>query len=126
MFTFVVIFIMIACALLVVVILAQNPKGGGLNASFGSIGNQIMGARQSVDFMEKATWYLAIGIIVLSLGSNFFMPTMGGPEDERRSRLEDRVEGMAPQNLNQPPPGTQQQQQQGEGTPPPPPPPAEE
>ena len=54
------------------IILAQNPKGGGLSSSFGGGGsNQIIGAKRTTDFLEKTTWTLAIILIVLSLASNF-------------------------------------------------------
>ena len=57
------------------VVLVQNPKGGGLSSSFGGgAGNQIMGAKKTTDFLEKATWTLAIALISLSLLSNFAIP----------------------------------------------------
>jgi preprotein translocase subunit SecG len=64
------ILILITCILLVLVVLVQNPKGGGLSATFGG-GNQVMGVKKTADFLEKATWYLAIALLVLSLASNF-------------------------------------------------------
>jgi|TARA_B100000768_G_scaffold34173_1_gene32712 preprotein translocase subunit SecG len=63
------ILIVITCILLVLVVLVQNPKGGGLSAAFGG-GNQVMGVKKTADFLEKATWYLAIALLVLSLFSN--------------------------------------------------------
>ena len=66
------ILIIITSILLVFVVLVQNPKGGGLSSSFGGgAGNQIMGAKKTTDFLEKATWTLAIVLISLSLLSNF-------------------------------------------------------
>ena len=62
----------ITSVLLVLIVLVQNPKGGGLSSSFGGgAGNQIMGAKKTTDFLEKATWTLAIILISLSLLSNF-------------------------------------------------------
>jgi len=46
--------------------LVQNSKGGGLAANF-SAPNQIMGVRKTTDFLEKATWVLAVALMVLSL-----------------------------------------------------------
>ncbi|MBS1781874.1 MAG: preprotein translocase subunit SecG [Bacteroidetes bacterium] len=43
-------------------ILVQNPKGGGLSGTFGSIGSQVMGVKQSGDVMEKGTW-TSMGVI---------------------------------------------------------------
>lgn len=61
--SFITIFFAIA---LVLVVLVQNSKGGGLASNFSS-SNQIMGAPKTADFLEKATWFLAGTIIVLSL-----------------------------------------------------------
>ena len=73
MYTIFAILIVITCILLVFVVLVQNPKGGGLSATFGG-GNQVMGVKKTADFLEKATWYLAIALLVLSLLSNFAIP----------------------------------------------------
>ena len=75
MYTIFAILIIITSVLLVLVVLVQNPKGGGLSSSFGGgSGNQIMGAKKTTDFLEKATWTLAIVLISLSLLSNFAIP----------------------------------------------------
>ena len=75
MYTIFAILIIITSILLVLVVLVQNPKGGGLSSSFGGgAGNQIMGAKKTTDFLEKATWTLAITLISLSLLSNFAIP----------------------------------------------------
>ena len=75
MYTVFAILIIITSILLVLIVLVQNPKGGGLSSSFGGgSGNQIMGAKKTTDFLEKATWTLAIVLIVLSLASNFAIP----------------------------------------------------
>jgi preprotein translocase subunit SecG len=58
--------IIIVCALLILVVLVQNSKGGGISSNF-SAANQIMGARRGTDFIEKATWTLAILLLVFSL-----------------------------------------------------------
>lgn len=75
MYTIFAILMIITSVLLVLVVLVQNPKGGGLSSSFGGgAGNQIMGAKKTTDFLEKATWTLAIVLISLSLLSNFTIP----------------------------------------------------
>lgn len=65
MYTFLVVLIIIASILLILTVLAQSPKSG-MAANFGA-SNQVMGVRQTANFLEKATWYLAIAIVVLSL-----------------------------------------------------------
>jgi preprotein translocase subunit SecG len=72
MYTVFAILIIITSILLVLVVLVQNPKGGGLTSSFGGgAGNQIMGAKKTTDFLEKATWTLVIALIILSLATNY-------------------------------------------------------
>lgn len=63
-FTLLMILIMVASVLLVIIIMAQNPKGGGLSGTFGGTSSAQFGVQRTNDFMEKATWTLA-GIITL-------------------------------------------------------------
>lgn len=62
MVTIIAILIMLACVVLAFFILVQNPKGGGLTGTFGSVSSQVMGVKQSGDVMEKGTW-TTMGII---------------------------------------------------------------
>ncbi len=73
MYIFFIILILIASLLLVLTVLAQNPKSG-MAANFGA-SNQVMGVRQTSDFLEKFTWGLAIAIVVLSLAATMAMPS---------------------------------------------------
>jgi preprotein translocase subunit SecG len=54
----------IVCVLLILVILIQNSKGGGIQSQFGAA-TQIMGVKRGTEFIEKATWGLAITLILL-------------------------------------------------------------
>ena len=45
--------------------MAQNPKGGGLSSTFGGASSAQFGVQRTNDFMEKATWALAIIIVSL-------------------------------------------------------------
>ena len=74
MFTVIITLTIIVCVLLMLVILAQNPKGGGLSSQFGGSGaSQIMGVKKTGDLLEKITWTLAITLLVLSLSTNFLI-----------------------------------------------------
>lgn len=64
--TLITVLTIVAAILLVIVVLIQNPKGGGLSSSFGSA-HQLGGVRKTTDALEKATWFLATAIMVLSL-----------------------------------------------------------
>lgn len=57
---------MLACVLLILLVLMQNPKGGGLSTDFGS-SHQIGGVKQTNNLIENATWTLAGIIGVLSI-----------------------------------------------------------
>lgn len=59
--------IAIVSVLLVLVVLMQNSKGGGLDPTFGGQAQQLFGAARSTDFIEKATWVLAGLLIVLCI-----------------------------------------------------------
>ena len=70
------ILICLASIMLIGVVLIQKSKGGGLAASASNY-NQFMGVRKTTDFVEKATWGLAIFICVLSIASAFIAsPTL--------------------------------------------------
>jgi preprotein translocase subunit SecG len=60
------ILIIIVCFLLVAVVLVQNSKGGGIQSQYGAA-TQIMGVKRGTEFIEKATWGLAIVLIILSV-----------------------------------------------------------
>ncbi|EHQ28299.1 preprotein translocase subunit SecG [Mucilaginibacter paludis] len=64
-----VIIAIIVCALLGLIVLIQNPKGGGLSSNFSS-SSQLLGVQKTGDILEKGTWILAIALIVLSLAIN--------------------------------------------------------
>ncbi|MXN91002.1 preprotein translocase subunit SecG [Flavobacterium sp. Sd200] len=68
-FTIFLVLITIVSFLLVVVVMVQNPKGGGLSSSLG--GPQIMGGVQkTTDFLDKSTWTLATILVALILLSS--------------------------------------------------------
>ncbi len=62
----------LVCILLVVVILAQNSKGGGLATGM-STATQMVGTRRATDWIEKATWVLSGLLLVLCLGVNAYV-----------------------------------------------------
>jgi len=68
------ILIFIVCILLILVVLIQNSKGGGLTSTF-SGSNQVMGVKKTTDFLEKSTWTLSIVLLVLTLSTIFVIPS---------------------------------------------------
>jgi preprotein translocase subunit SecG len=71
--------IALVCVLLMGVVLIQNPKGGGIDSTFGGTGaNQMLGAAKSTDFIEKLTWGLAIALFVLCIITAIVVTGSGG------------------------------------------------
>lgn len=66
MASLIIVLIVIIALLMGIVVLMQNPKGGGLAVGFQGA-TQVGGVQRTADFLEKATWYLAIALFVLSL-----------------------------------------------------------
>lgn len=75
--------IIIASIVLGLIILIQNPKGGGLSSSFGGFGNQLMGVKQTTDVLEKGTWLFAAIIGILCITSAMFIPKTGGGVNDK-------------------------------------------
>lgn len=71
------ILVIIASIVLGLIVLVQNPKGGGLSGTFGSVGNQLMGVKQTTDVLEKGTWIFAAIVGVLCILSPKFIPNAG-------------------------------------------------
>ena len=84
--------VIIACVLLVLVIIIQNPKGGGLAAEFSS-SSQFMGVRKTADFLEKATWTLAIALVFLSFISTSTV-IKPGESAGQESEIQELIENM--------------------------------
>jgi len=73
MYTLFVILIVIAAVLMIGIVLIQESKGGGLASNFSTY-NQIGGVRKTTDFIEKATWGLAIAMVVISVACAYVAP----------------------------------------------------
>jgi preprotein translocase subunit SecG len=87
MFGFIVGFIIFVAVLLVLVILAQNSKGGGLTSQFGgSSASNIIGVKKTGDLLEKLTWGFIITIMVLALSTNFVSQNSGSGSNEILNR----------------------------------------
>lgn len=74
MFTFIIVLITLIGILISLVVLVQSGKGGGLaGIAAGGATQQVLGARQAPDILEKATWILATAFIILCILSNFII-----------------------------------------------------
>lgn len=93
MITFLVIFGILICVLLVLIILIQNPKGGGLSSGFSS-SNNIMGVQRTGDFLEKGTWSLAIILMVVAIFINISSPKTGAAV-KTDSKIQEQIDKTA-------------------------------
>jgi preprotein translocase subunit SecG len=73
-----VILIILAAVVLGLIVLIQNPKGGGLTGNIAGLSNQFMGVKQTTDVLEKGTWIFAAVIGVLCLLSVAFTSAKPG------------------------------------------------
>jgi len=90
------IIVIIVCVLLGFIVLIQNPKGGGLSSNFSS-SSQLMGVQKTGDFLEKGTWILAIGLMVLSLIINVSLKS-GGSQAAASAQHEANQKASKPTN----------------------------
>ncbi len=101
--TLLTILIVIASVLLVLLVLMQNPKGGGLSTDFGSA-QQLGGVKQTTDFIEKATWSLAGVIAVLSIVMTLMYSSPAIQEDQQQDTTEETTDGATPSGEGSPAP----------------------
>ncbi len=89
--------IVFVCFLLVLVIMVQNPKGGGLSSSFGGGTQQLGGVQKTSDFLDRSTWVLATLLLALILVSNI---TLSSGNDVIDSKLLE--DSSIPENFENP------------------------
>lgn len=108
---FLTILIVLACILVVLLVLVQNSKGGGLAAGFTS-GNQVMGAPKTADFLEKATWTLTGIIVLMSVFAVGLHKNVGGHEVE--SQISEQVQEAASEMQQQAAPAFEESAEEAE------------
>ena len=75
--------IILVCFLLVLVVMVQNPKGGGLSSSFGGGTQQVGGVQKTSDFLDRSTWILATLLLALILISNVTLSSGEGVSESK-------------------------------------------
>jgi preprotein translocase subunit SecG len=73
MYTLFVALIVFASILMIIIVLMQESKGGGLASNYASL-NQIGGVRKTTDLIEKLTYGLAIFMVVVSVLCTYVAP----------------------------------------------------
>ena len=89
MYTLITVLIFLVCVLLVLIVLVQTSKGGGLASNFAG-STQVAGVRKTTDFLEKGTWVLAGALLVLSVVGTAFIPREQIEGD--RSLVQEQIE----------------------------------
>lgn len=80
----------------VLVILVQNPKGGGLASNF-SQGNQLFGVEKTTDVVEKITWGGAILIAAICIFASFTTKSkLSKANREKQQNAAPKTEKTAP------------------------------
>ncbi|WP_366186881.1 preprotein translocase subunit SecG [Flavobacterium ovatum] len=92
-FSIFLVLITIVCFLLIVVIMVQNPKGGGLSSTLGG-STQMGGVQKTTDFLDKSTWTLATILIALILLST--LSFTGGLSDTDSKIIDNTTQTAAP------------------------------
>ncbi|MFT4152537.1 preprotein translocase subunit SecG [Parafilimonas sp.] len=98
------ILIVLVCVVLGLIILVQNPKGGGLSGTLAGFNNQFMGVKQTTDVLEKGTWIFAAALAVLCIISVLFVSNVS---DSGSNSLQDINTSTVP--TQQAPANSQQQ-----------------
>ncbi len=98
MFYLLTVLILIASIALVLLVIVQKSKGGGLASPFAST-NNIMGVRKTTDVLEKATWWLFGIVAVLCVVSSHFLGTGSDAASKTQQTLEQNAAKAAPTAL---------------------------
>jgi preprotein translocase subunit SecG len=99
------ILIAIVCIILGLIILIQNPKGGGLSGTLAGFNNQFMGVKQTTDVLEKGTWIFGSALAILCIISVLFISNASAGNENKV--LQDVNTSTVP--TQQAAPNTQQQ-----------------
>lgn len=98
MFYLLTVLILLVSIALVLLVIVQKSKGGGLASPFAST-NNIMGVRKTTDVLEKATWWCFGIVAVLCIASTHFLGTTGDASSKTQEVLEKNASKAAPAAL---------------------------
>ncbi|MBQ0063070.1 MAG: preprotein translocase subunit SecG [Prevotella sp.] len=73
MYTLLIVIFVILAVAMILIVLVQESKGGGLASGFAA-SNQVLGVRKTTDFIEKMTWGLAAGLVIFSIACAWISP----------------------------------------------------
>lgn len=91
MYTLLMVLSLLIAIFLIVIVLLQASKGGGLAGTFGGAANvgAMFGTRRTADFLSKSTWWLAGILVLLALLINLFYLPGVSTGDQRKSIIQE-------------------------------------
>lgn len=95
MFTFLSILIIVVCLFITLIVLIQNPKGGGLTGGLGGAASNVIGVQTAGDVMEKTTWGSALVLLALCVLTAFVVPKIG-QKDQIKTLSEQAAKQKSP------------------------------
>lgn len=98
------------------IVLIQDPKGGGLTGGLGSAASSVIGVQSAGNIMEKTTWGSAIVLLALCVLTAFVVPKVGGGKEKVKT-LTEQAAGMKTPVAPAPQQNTQPQQQDAPANP---------
>ncbi|MBW3660132.1 MAG: preprotein translocase subunit SecG [Gemmatimonadetes bacterium] len=97
MYTLLLILLIADCLALMLVVLLQSGKGGGLAAGFGGAGTgmETMGSRQTATFLHSATRWLGGAFLVIAFAMSLITVRSTGPRSLIETEMQ-RQQQQAP------------------------------
>lgn len=97
MYTFLLLLALLICVFLIIFVLVQNPKGGGLGAGFGTSNSSMGSVQQTTDFLERGTWVLISALFIVLILSGAFIPEKSNTntplQDDTKTKIEGIIDG---------------------------------
>ncbi|MBO8131781.1 MAG: preprotein translocase subunit SecG [Candidatus Marinimicrobia bacterium] len=89
MYTFLIILHVLICILLVISVLMQASKGGGLSGTFGGLGSSaIFGGREAATFLSKVTTSLTVAFFIVTI----IIALLSAPRGQAESIIKKQAE----------------------------------
>ncbi len=96
LFGLIIVLHVIVCLVLILLVLVQSDKGGGLAGAFGGMGggvNSVFGGRGTANILTKSTTWAAALFLIISLTLNFMVANKS--KGQVKSILQKRAERMS-------------------------------
>ncbi len=85
-----------ACAFLILVVLLQPGKSGGMGALGGASAQQVFGGRGAGNLLSKLTWWTAATFFLTSLTLAYLSSSTGDTLEKRSAEVTPQAPGTPP------------------------------